>query len=337
LKGITDVRWEYHNLPRNRYGLAFCLGFGVVLRTEAWRRAGGFPSIVSEDIGFTLSMRRQGYYGRFVPEVICGEGTPPSLASWHKKNFKMVTADLECFFKAVVPFVGAKGVTLVEKVDAVTRTLQNPLSALFLPFLLASSFLLASLPEKSAAINAVTGWEFLLLNLLVALSGYLRFVADLFPRLASAIRFISQMTALQLSLLLTSGLGLLIYGLTRRAHFFVTAAAAGDRPRKGTTFLSSLAALDPNHPAVLATEALLALLLAYVAVTTLNWVVLGVALSVFIMLLRHRLGWDWLPGRVLVYVPVLLVLLGIFSGLAAIPGLPGQVLILAALSVLIYS
>jgi cellulose synthase/poly-beta-1,6-N-acetylglucosamine synthase-like glycosyltransferase len=334
MESLANVRWEYHNLPRNRYGLPFCLGHGVVLRTEAWKQAGQFPFMVSEDIGLTFSMRRQGYYGRFVPDVICGEGIPPSLPAWRKAHFRMVTADLECLFKSVIPFVGFKGVTLVEKVDAVARTLQIPLSALFLPFLLASAFLLPSLPDES---SAVTGWQFLLLNLLVALSGYVRFLVDLFPRMATAIRFISQMTALQLSLLLTTALGLLTFSLTRRAHFFVTAAAAGDRPGRDTNFLSSLARLNPNHPAVLAMGALLALLLAFLAVVTLNLVVLAVSLSVFIMLLLHRLGWDWLPGRVLVHVPALLFLLGALSDLAGIPGPPGQVLVLAALSVLVYS
>ena len=334
---MADGRWDYHNIPRNRYGLVFCLGHGVIIRTEAWREAGGFPFIVYEDIGFTFSMRRKGYHGRFAPQVICGDGIPPSLAAWRKQNHRNVTGGVECLFRAVVPFLGAKGVTLVEKFDALARNAQIPLSAFFLPFLLASSFLLFSLKENSAATSVMTSWDFLTLNLLVALSPYLRFFADLLHQPIAAARFVSQLTALQFSLLLLDMLGLLIYSVTRRAHFFVTAAAAGDRPRKGATFLSSLAGVDPNHPAILAAEALLALLLAYVAVTTLNWVVLAVSLSVLIMLLRHRLGWDWLPGRVLVYVPVLLVLLGVFSGLAGIPGPPGQVLILAALSVLVHA
>ncbi|MEE8442323.1 MAG: glycosyltransferase, partial [Dehalococcoidia bacterium] len=79
---LVDVGWDHHHLPRNRYGLAFCFGHGVVLRTEAWKQAGGFPLIVSEDIALTLSMRRQGYFGRHVPEVICGEGIPLTLRTW---------------------------------------------------------------------------------------------------------------------------------------------------------------------------------------------------------------------------------------------------------------
>jgi hypothetical protein len=145
------------------------------------------------------------------------------------------------------------------------------------------------------------------------------------------------MTALQLSLLLLSALGLLTYSLTGRAHFFVTAAAAGDGPGKRASFLSSLPALDPNRPAILAAGTLLALLLGVVGVLTLNLVVLAVSLSIFIMLLLRRLGWDWLPGRALAPVPVLLLLLAAFSGPVGIPGPSGQVLILAGLSVLVYS
>ncbi|MEE8443327.1 MAG: glycosyltransferase family 2 protein [Dehalococcoidia bacterium] len=335
---LVDVGWKHHHLPRNRYGLAFCFGHGVVLRTEAWKQVGGFPLMVSEDIALTLSMRRQGYFGRHVPEVICGEGIPLTLGTWRKRHFRMVTADLECFFRAVVPFIWSKEVTLVEKVDATVCTLRITLSALFLPFLLASSFLLLALEESSEPASVLTSWDFLMVNLLVASGGYVRFVSDLFPQVGNAARLISQITALQLSLFLTSILGVFTYGVTRRAHFFVTAAPAGsDGPVKGTSFLGCLAALNPNHTMVLAAEAILSLLLAYFALTTLNWVMLAVSLSVFVMLLRHRLGWDWLPGRVLVHAPTLLLLLAVFSGLPGVPGLPGQVLILASLSVLVYS
>lgn len=338
LERIVDGRWQYHNLPRNRYGLALCLGRGVVLRTEAWRKAGGFPHIVSEDIGLTLSMRRLGYYGRFVPDVICGDGIPPSLATWRKRHFRTVVADLECLFKSGVPFVASKGVTLVEKVGALANILHKPLSGLALPFLVASSFVLLSSDKNSAAIGLMTQWQFLLLNLLVAGGAYLRFLAEVFRQPVAVARFISDITALHISFLLLSTLGLFTYGLARRAHFSVTAAQAGsDRPGKGTGLLSSLAGLNPNQPTVLATETLLAFLLAYVAVATVNWVMLAVSLSLVIMLLRHRLGWEWLPGRVLMHVPALLVLLGAISGLAGIPGLPGQLLLLAALSVLVYS
>jgi len=279
-------------------------------------------------------MRRQGYYGRFVPEVVCGHGIPSNLSAWRRQHFRNFTADLEYTVKAVVPFIGSKRVTLVEKADAVAEWLQWSLSTLFLPFLLASSFLFHAFYGDSPGTSVIVGWQFVLLNLLVALGGYVHFLAEL--PIAVATRTINQLTALQFSLLFLSALGLLVFGLARRAHFFVTAAPAGsDTPGKGTGFVNSLAALNPNHPAILTMEALLAVFLAVVAVATVNLVLLAVSLSVFVTLLVDRLGWDRLAGRILIHFPALVALLGALSGLVGIPGAPGQVLILAALPVLL--
>ncbi len=84
-------------------------------------------------------------------------------------------------------------------------------------------------------------------------------------------------------------------------------------------------------------EALLAILLAVLAVVTVNLVTLVVSVSFFLMVLRQRLGWAWWPGQVLIYAPVLLALTGALGGSMGILGPPGQVIILTALSVVVYS
>ena len=332
---IADVRWDHH-FPRDRYGLSSCWGHGVMLRTEAWRRAGGFPYIVAEDLAITMAMRAQGYHGMFMPQVVCGEGVPSSLAAWRKQKSRSVSADLECFFKAVVPFFRARRATLVEKVDVAVHTLRMPVNGLFLPFLIAVSFLLDSLHGEAVVLESLS-WEFLLFILLIGLGGYLGMLSRIGRRPATGLKFTSQITALQLSLIFLHSLALLTYGVTGRSHFFVTGSGQGtDRPIHTRSFLSAIAAIDPNRSAVRGVEAALVVLLAYVAFVTQSWVVLAVSAALLIMLLRLRLSWGWLPGRILVHAPVLLIMLGVFSGLTGILGTPGQFLTLAALSVLVY-
>ena len=338
MEHLANVRWEYHNLPRNRQGMVFCLGHGAVLRVEAWRQAGGFPPIVSEDIGLALAMRQRGFHGRFVPDVVCQEGIPPSLAAWRKAHFRMVTADLECFFRSVTPVVTAREIRLVERVDAVARTLQIPLSGLFLPFVIAVAVLLPALEDSAAAVSVLNSWQLLALTLVVALSGYLRFAVDVYPRVAVTAKFMSQFTALQLSLLSTSLRGLLTYAVVRRAHFFVTRATEDSDKQPGENkAVALLAEFDLGRPGVWVLEVLLAAGFIYLAAITLNWVLLGVALAILVMMARHFMGWGWLPGKVLVHVPVILLLVGAVAVTLGSPGVPGQAIILAGLPVLIYS
>ena len=219
----------------------------------------------------------------------------------------------------------------MERVDAVARTLQIPLSGLFLPFLIAVAVLLPALDENAAAASVLNSWQLLALTLVVALSAYLRFAVDVYPRVAVTAKFTSQFTALQLSLLSTSLRGLLTYAVVRRAHFFVTRASEdSDRQPGENKAVALLAEFDLGRPGVWALEVLLAAVFIYFAVTTLNWVLLGVAVAILVMMARHFMGWGWLPGKVLVHVPAILLLVGALAVTLGSPGVPGQAIILAA-------
>ncbi|RLD28082.1 MAG: hypothetical protein DRI70_03930, partial [Bacteroidetes bacterium] len=60
----VDIHWKYYQPFRNDYGFVMFLGHGALLRTKCWKEIGGFPHIVSEDLGFAIHAREKGYRGR---------------------------------------------------------------------------------------------------------------------------------------------------------------------------------------------------------------------------------------------------------------------------------
>jgi GT2 family glycosyltransferase len=55
-----DIHWRWYHPLRNRYGFVMLLGHGAVIRRRVWKGIGGFPEIVSEDLGFSLRARQHG-------------------------------------------------------------------------------------------------------------------------------------------------------------------------------------------------------------------------------------------------------------------------------------
>jgi len=149
------------------------------------------------------------------------------------------------------------------------------------------------------------------------------------------LRFMCHDVTLCLSLSLLNTLGVLIFILTRRAHFWVTGdvqANAGSKENPG--FLGSLVRLDPNSLLVVVVELAVGLALVCIALLTLNMALLGMASAVFIMRLTTGLGWDWQAARPLVCLPLALLVAGAIVSLLRLWGPEGQWLIWAGLAVM---
>ena len=62
------------------------LGHGALLRRKCWEEVGGFPHIVSEDLGFAIEIREKGYRGRFVEDVVCYEDFPDTVRAFRIRH-----------------------------------------------------------------------------------------------------------------------------------------------------------------------------------------------------------------------------------------------------------
>ncbi len=117
LAPTIDIFYK-HCLPlRNRFGFVSCFGHGVMIRRSVWSAIGGFPEIVSEDIGFASRALAAGYRGVYVEEVVAQEAYPSTYTAFRKRYCKVISGTIEYFRKEFPVLLKSPHATLTEKVD----------------------------------------------------------------------------------------------------------------------------------------------------------------------------------------------------------------------------
>jgi cellulose synthase/poly-beta-1,6-N-acetylglucosamine synthase-like glycosyltransferase len=125
--------WRHFVPARQHFGLMPFYGHGAVIRMEAWRRVGGFPEIVSEDIALTVLFYREGYRGIYIPQVICEESFPSDFQAMSCRTGKWVRGTLQFLKVYWRALIGTSSMSVVEKIDIIFCTLGLLLP---LPFIL---------------------------------------------------------------------------------------------------------------------------------------------------------------------------------------------------------
>jgi cellulose synthase/poly-beta-1,6-N-acetylglucosamine synthase-like glycosyltransferase len=246
-----DVHWKYYQPLRNDFGFVMFLGHGAVLRRSCWEEVGGFPDIVSEDLGFAISIREKGYRGRFEENVICYESFPETVRSFRVRHMKWTRGTSEFLSKMFRPLLKAKNISWTEKLDILFPTMNLPLTLVYFVFMLNANIVLPLLFGKIVHMTWVVGgkpWtmpvvvlrqgfeviyskDFFFITVLTFLSPVLCFVLAFFTRPLKLFKFLSHSTALYAALAPLSSIGVLAYLCTRKATFLVT----GDIADKGVT------------------------------------------------------------------------------------------------------
>lgn len=77
LMALAVPFYYLRDLPaRDGFGFVPLLGHAALVSRSAWKAVGGFPEIVSEDLGFALRCAAHGRSGRYVREPVAGELYP---------------------------------------------------------------------------------------------------------------------------------------------------------------------------------------------------------------------------------------------------------------------
>ena len=137
-----DIHWKYYQPYRNEYGFVMFLGHGALLRRKAWEEIGGFPHIVSEDLGFAIQIREKGYRGRFVDNVVCYEDFPDSVRSFRIRHMKWTRGTSEFLREKAGWLIRAKNITWTEKLDILFPTLNLPLTFVYFVFMIVANLVL---------------------------------------------------------------------------------------------------------------------------------------------------------------------------------------------------
>ena len=327
----TSIRWEHNNVPRNHYGFPLMLGHGVLVRTEAYSKAGGFPEVVAEDVAFTISLRHAGYTGFFAEDIVCSEGLPEDLGQLRKRTYRMTMADTETFAQHTVPFIKSTDSSFAEKWDIIAHTLRRTASSLFLPYLL----LLLAISLISVNTFTATPWWLMAFGWLAAVSPLVRVVVSRYRTPIKMFRHLSQVTCAYVSFYLHSFIAVVAFILARRAHFIVTGAKATEKDRERRGFRETISRLNPNSKPMMAASITLALLLAAGAIYTLNLALLGLALAIVAPILQDKVGWKQKPAEATAWLALLLIFSGAVLGPIGVVGPQWQYLVPVGFSVMI--
>ena len=327
----TQIRWEHNNVPRNHYGFPLMLGHGVLVRTEAYTKAGGFPEVVAEDVAFTIAMRHAGYTGFFAEDIVCSEGVPENLGQLRKRTYRMTMADTETFAQHTVPFIKSASASFAEKWDIIAHTLRRTSTSLFLPYVL----LLLAISFVSVAAMTTTAWGLVVFGWLAAASSLARVVVSRYRTPIKLFRHLSQVTCAYVSFYLHTTIAILSFVVARRAHFIVTGAKVKEKARQRLGFRQRIARLNPNSKTMLWASIILALFLLGIAIYTLNLALIGLALAIFAPLIQGSFGWKQKPAEATAWLALLLIFAGSILGPLGIIGPQWQFLVPVGFSVMI--
>ena len=327
----TKIRWEHNNVSRNHYGFPLCLGHGVLIRSEAYLKAGKFPEVVAEDVAFTIALRHAGYTGFFAEDIVCSEGIPEDLGQLRKRTYRMTAADTETFAIHTVPFIQSASASFAEKMDIVTHTLRRTASSLFLPYLL----ILLAISFVSINPLVVTTWWLVVFGWLASVSPLTRVIVSRYRTPIKMYRHLSQVTCAYVSFYLHTFVAIVAFILAGRAHFIVTGAKTQEKNAGRRGFRESLARLNPNSKGIMAASITIALLLMAVAVLTRNIALIGLTLAMVSPLLQDRFSWKSKPAEATAWLALLLICVGAVLGPLGVIGPQWQYLVPAGISVIV--
>jgi cellulose synthase/poly-beta-1,6-N-acetylglucosamine synthase-like glycosyltransferase len=348
-----DIHWEWYQPLRNEYGFVMFLGHGALLRTECWEKIGGFPEIVSEDLGFAIRIRELGYRGYFQEDVICYEDFPETVRAFRVRHMKWTRGTSEFLSKEFKRLVKAKKITWQEKMDILFPTLNLPLTLLFFCFMINANLILPYLfginqpitfvvsgQEKVMNIvrlhegfGVINSLDFYLITLLTFVSPILCFIIALANKPLKLFRFLAHSTALYAALSPLSSIGVIGYFFTGKASFLVTgdkqaglvAAPVFKSQVLPLPFLRSVSNfLTNSHPdqkGIRYFEILTGLVFGVISILMFQVSFLGLCFAFILLPLMHRLGWENRVIRILVYVPFVLIILGLALATLSLAGM----------------
>jgi cellulose synthase/poly-beta-1,6-N-acetylglucosamine synthase-like glycosyltransferase len=345
-----DIHWQWYQPLRNDFGFVMFLGHGALLRRNCWVEVGGFPHIVSEDLGYAIAIRELGYRGVFAESVICLEDFPETVRSFRIRHMKWTRGTCEFLSKKLMWLLRARHISLMEKLDIIFPTMNLPLTLLYLLFMLNANVLLPALFGKFRVLTLVVagyeirlptvsldqgfavihGVDFLVITLMTFFSPILCFMVALALQPIRLFRFLCHSTSLYAALSPLSSIGVVSFLCSGQATFLVTGdvrqvfgnGSEATQSRSLTTrFWAMIYDLvqrsHPDQGIVQVLEISIGLIICGLSVLSVQVSLFGLSLAFLMLPLMHRMGWENRFVAVAVYFPFLAILAGmLLTGLS---------------------
>ena len=342
-----DLHWKWYQPLRNRYGFVMFLGHGALLRRKCWEEIGGFPDIVSEDLGFAIRIREKGYRGRFVEDVICFEDFPDTVRAFRIRHMKWTRGTCEFLFKEAGRLIKSRKITWAEKLDILFPTMNLPLTLLYFLFMVIANLVLPFLFGKSQPLTVEIGGENLVLPIIALHPGFeviftpdfylitmmtffapvLCFIIGMAARPLKLFKFLCHSTALYAALGPLSSAGVIGYLLTGKAVFLVTgdkiqSKELDQKKTNGPSFFQKMrkhfqeiaGRTHPDYKSIQIYELIVGIGFAILCFYLFQISFFGLCLAFVMLPVMHYLGWEHKFSRVIVYLPFILILTGVTLG-----------------------
>ncbi len=336
-----DLHWKWYQPLRNDFGFVMFLGHGALLRRKCWEEIGGFPEIVSEDLGYAIHIREKGYRGRFVEDVICYEDFPDTVRAFRIRHMKWTRGTCEFLKLKMGWLLRAKNISWAEKLDILFPTLNLPLTILYFFFMVDANLMLPWFFGERQDLTWVTGGvefampvyslghgfdniysaDFFAITLLTFFAPVLCFLIGLARQPLKLFKFISHSTALYAALGPLSALGVITYFISGKAVFLVTGdnsqQAVGTQEQSGKTnalregWRRFVQRSHPDSMPVQAFEVFIALLFGTVCIFMFQISFMGLCFAFALLPIMHHLGWRNRFVRIAAYIPFFFILAGL--------------------------
>jgi cellulose synthase/poly-beta-1,6-N-acetylglucosamine synthase-like glycosyltransferase len=342
-----DIHWKWHQPLRNEYGFVMFLGHGALIRRHCWSEVGGFPEIVSEDLGFAIAIRELGYQGLFAEDVVCLEEFPETVRAFRVRHVKWTRGTCEFLRHWMGRVIRARKMSISEKLDILFPTLNLPMTFFYFLFMINAQLLftytLGQVADLTIAIGSkefvlpvvrmndaaakVFSLDFFFVTLATILAPILCFVLALYRKPWKLFKFLTHSTALYAALSPLTFVAVVGYAITGKARFLVT----GDRnegpvnlARAGVSFDGFNKWLSETHPdtsAVRIFELTMGIVFLVCAILGAQISFVGLSLAFLLLPVLHKIGWGSRFARAAIWVPFGVFLAGLLLGVSSVFGM----------------
>lgn len=119
--------WTAFIKIKNEYGVVTLNGHGAIISRKCYEDTKGFPSLVAEDLAFTINLMDKGYKVVFADDVICEEVFPIDYLAFKKRSIKWTQGNIQ-FFKAMWLKMLKLNISFFKKIDLWLSTTSLSLS-----------------------------------------------------------------------------------------------------------------------------------------------------------------------------------------------------------------
>jgi cellulose synthase/poly-beta-1,6-N-acetylglucosamine synthase-like glycosyltransferase len=132
--------WQIHCKTRNKFGFVAFIGHGALIRRSSWKSVNGFPEVITEDLAFSIELRKKGMQGIFLEDLYCFEDFPSTYIAFKKQQERYIIGTTQVILKNIKSVFSNNKIGFIEKFDFFMWCTPLYIPPLALVFLLLNCF-----------------------------------------------------------------------------------------------------------------------------------------------------------------------------------------------------